>query len=186
MKDNKIVIKSEETLKRIFYVLKLYIIRNNKNIIDYHNRIMIENFYADLADFDEYPFQVILEGESSIYKWINEKNKNNILYNKIIPKIETPYFFRNTIINNRIYIAQNVNSLIDAINVSLIWNNYKYNPGKNVISDQKDIYECSLYSYTNNKNIKKYSIEGIPNDYKIKILGYKIDNKTNYTVLLLK
>ena len=186
MKDNKIVIKSEETLKRIFYVLKLYIVRNYKEIIDYHKRVMIENFYVDITDFDEYSYQVILEGENSIYKWISEKNKNNILFNTIIQQIKTPYFFKNTIINNRIYIAQNVDSLIEAINISIIWNNNKYNAGKNVITEEKDILEFSLYSYTNNKNIKKYVIEGIPNDYKIKILGYKIDNKTNYTVLLLK
>jgi len=184
MKDNKLVIKSEETLKRLFYVLKLYIIRNYKKIIDYHTKVMIENFYIDITDFDEYSFQVILEGESSIYKWINEKKKNNLLFKIIIPLIETPYFFKNNLISNKIYIAQNVDTLLKAINISLIWNKYKYNPGINVYEDQKDILEFTLYSYTNNNNIKKYIIEGIPNDYKIKILGYKIENKSYYTVLL--
>ena len=185
MKVNKLVIKSEETLKRIFYVLKLYIIRNYEKIIEYRTKVMIENFYVDITDFDEYSFQVILEGESSIYKWINEKNKNNLLFNIIIPKINTPYFFKNILIDNKIYIAQNVDTLLNAINVAIIWNKYKYNPGKNVLIEEKDILECVLYSYTNNKNIKKYIIEGIQNDYKIKILGYKLDDKSYYTVLLL-
>jgi hypothetical protein len=183
MNDNKLILKSEETLKRLFYILKLYIVRNYKNIISYRERTMIQNFYEDITDFDLYPFQVLLEGEESIIKWIKEKNKQNIIYNYVLINTNEPYYFKNKLISNRIYIAQNTDSYNKAVNICLTWIKNKYNPMSNVMNDEKEL-ECVLYSYTNNKNIKKYNIEGKENDYNIQIIGYKINGNPFYTSLL--
>jgi len=186
--DNKLIIKSEETLKRLFYILKLSIIRDTNEIINYYDKKVIDNYYLDISDFDKYNFQVILEGEDSVDKWINENNKiKNILYNNIQIEKISPYFFKNQLIDNNIYIAQNTDSLKKAMSIALIWNKYKYNSGYELEyeSMEKELkFEFVLYSYTNFKNIKMVNIDGEENDYNIKIIGYKVNDKGMYTVLL--
>lgn len=201
MKDNKLVLKSEETLKRLFYVLRLYIVRNYTKIMSYSERVTIENYYYDISDFDTYPFQVLLEGEQSVSKWIRERNKKNIIYNnihllkrKIQPEgkekikeelsiSKEPYFFRNKLIGKRIYIAQNTDSFLKAVNISVTWSRDNYNPGSDILEGEEGL-QVTLYSFTNNKNIKKYDIEGVENQYNIKIIGYKVEGKSMFTSLL--
>ena len=69
------------------------------------------------------------------------------------------------------------------MNISLIWNKYKYNSGYESQEEELN-YEFILYSYTNFKNIKMYNIDGEENNYNIKIIGYKFNDKGMYTVLL--
>ena len=216
---NKLVLKSEENLKRLFYILKLMLNRNSEKIMTYYTRKTIENYYVDITDFNQYNFQIILEGEKSILKWIDEKNKKNIIYNKIILNIldkpnannDKPnanndkdddfdeendieyvknkewdvnaYFFKNNLISNKIYIAQNIDSLLKAINIGFIWKKHNYNPGKKV-DNINEIYEFTLYSYINKNKIKKHKIDGITNDYDIKIIGFRYNDMPLYTVLL--
>ena len=201
-----LILKSEETLKRIFYVLRLEIIRNKEKIINYHNRELIENYYIDISDFNNNKFQVILEGENSIYKWILEKTSNNEIYNKIhiiekqkneidetdkkiknikIEKIldKEPYFFQNDIISKKIFIAQNTDSIEKAIEISKIWKEKNINIGFNAISSNIP-YEIILYSYTNSKNIDEYILEGHKNNLNIHIIGYRLKNTNYFTSLL--
>jgi hypothetical protein len=223
--NNKLIVKSIETLKRLFYVLRLNLQRNSKKILSYYNTYMIENYYKDITDFDQYYFQLILEGEKSISKLISEKNNKNIVYDKIVLKDKSkentnkggeddnetdneednedneednneedkendnpwnirPYFFKNKKIgNNQIYLAQNIDSYLKGIEISLIWNKQNYNPKTNV-NDAELIPEFTLYSFINQNTIKKYNVGGYKNGYDIKILGYKIENNNLYTVLL--
>lgn len=186
MYENKLVIKSEETLKRLFFILQMMIIRNFNKLIKYHERKTIENYYIDITDFDTYTFQVILEGEDSIQKWIDEKNIDTNIYNKIVPDKKLPYFFRNSLIDNNIYIAQNTDSLIKAINISLYWNDYMYNPGNNPTIVEETILNFTLYSFKNTNQIKAYNVEGKETDNNIKIIGYKYGDISLFTVLLYK
>lgn len=224
--DKKIVLKSEDSLKRVFYVLRLELIRNSKKLISFYENKMIENYYIDITDFDHDNYQIILEGENSIAKLIEEKNDKNIIYDTIhfieekqgendekeddddeediedeeVDKKQKekndfdkywnikPYFFKNNLINmNKIYLAQNIDSYMKAIEIATTWENNKYNPGENV-KDSDIVQQFTLYSFINNKNIKKYNVDGNENTYNIKILGYKVnfDNKKRnlYTVLL--
>lgn len=83
MLNNKLIVKSEDTLKRLFYVLRLMLIRNENKLLSYYLYTVIENYYNDITDFEEYQNQIILEGESSISKLINEKNNKNKVYNNV-------------------------------------------------------------------------------------------------------
>ena len=142
--NNKLIIKSEETLKRLFYILRLSIIRDANQVINYYDRKVIENYYLDISDFDKYKFQIILEGEDSINKWIGENNKiSNILHNEIQNEKINPYFFKNQLIDDNIYIAQNTDSIKKAVNISLLWNKYKYNSGEIVSRNNKQT--CRKY-----------------------------------------
>ena len=106
------------------------------------------------------------------------------MYDKIIIG-SIPYFFNNNLIENgRIFLIQNTDSILKAINISIIWKTKGYNSGNNIEIINSSIPEFTLYSYINNKNIIKYNIMGEKNNYSIKIIGYKINEESFYSVLL--
>ena len=54
----------------------------------------MENYYIDTTDFDEYKDQVLLYGDESILKWIDEVSNKYTLYSTVQPNIiYKPYFF---------------------------------------------------------------------------------------------
>lgn len=183
MFNNKLVVKSLETLKRLFYVLRLTIIRNPNKIKNYHLQKMIEGYYVDITDFDQYFNQIILKGQDSIEKLINKHINEYKLSNKIILDTNYPYFFKNNYINkDSIYLAQNTDSYFKAINICLTWEKEHYNISQN--AKENRLVKFNLYSYTNSNNIKKYIINGEQTEYDINIIGYKKDNKSYFTALL--
>ena len=126
MSEGKLVVKSEESLKRLIYVLKISCMDTRK-IIAYRSRIVIENYYSDVTDFDQHQSQVILQGSESIDKWISEYKKSYVLYSKILIKHQSPYFFQNNLIGPEIWLVQNTSSIEKAINIWKTWNKDKYN-----------------------------------------------------------
>ena len=220
MNNNKLVVKSEETLKRLLYVLRLLNMRNEKKVSEYYTKTMIQYYYVDILDFDYYSTQIILHGKDSISKWnknndneyfhifnsifieneniekkiLKKKNEDDVEENEedengsIFSKFEqkNPYFFKNNLISDKVYLAQNTDSIYKAIKIAMTWNNEKYNPGYDVVVEPDfDISSVNfiLYSYINSKNIVKYNINNSENF--IQIIGYKSeDNKNLFTVLL--
>ena len=69
-----------------------------------------------------------------------------------------------------------------------IWKKSKYNPNYEDVrakgNDPIRILTFTLFRYINSTDIKKYKINGLSTEYDIKILGYKIEEKAFYTVLL--
>ena len=220
IKDEKLIIKSEETLKRLFYVLEMKLLRDSKDLINYYKKTMIEQYYLDITDFKYNNKQVILQGEKAFYRLINENIKNIIhkeIYlkkNKIDEDNEednedeneednedekeddekkkknyydiVPYFFKNKLIDNKIYLAQNVDSFEKGIKISEIWNKDNYNPGSIIkVNDNLNTEEFTIYSFINTNNIKKYHVEGNKNDIGIKIIGCKIRDITTYKLIPL-
>ena len=186
MKDKKLVVKSEETLKRLVYTLRLSLLRFRKKIMDYHTRKVIENYYVDVSDFDQYQFQVILQGDNSVDKWIQEQKTKYFLYDSVQPQLITPYFFKNDLVDDKIYLAQNTDNIGKAMNIYNMWKKFNWNVGNDLItSNQLDRFlTFSLFRYINSTDIKKYKVGGLSTIYDIKILGYKIEEKSFYTVLL--
>ena len=188
MKDNKIVLKSQESLKRVVYSLKLFSRQRNK-LLNYHKNLSIEEYYLDLTDFDQYQFQVIVQGENSVEKWINEQRLNYNLYHSIQPnKNLSPYFFKNKLISDKIYLAQNTTSLQKALSIANVWNEDGYNIGGDPEIDKIDPKDQTflLYSYKNSKDITAYIMRNKGNVTKNTpiLVGYKIGDETFYTVLL--
>jgi hypothetical protein len=138
-----------------------------------------------MSDLDINNFQVILKGENSVTKWIDDTTyKKDIIRDDIMMDTTEPYFFENKLISDNILLAQNSNSLKDAIYVSLKWYKDRYNPKKE-FNDAKDIPDFFMYTYKNKYEIKKYYIDNkLKNDFGIQILGYKIDDRTVFTSLL--
>ena len=182
LENGKLVVHSEETIKRLIYVLRLSIQRNKDNILQYHTKSVIQNYYVDLTDFNQHEHQVILFGEESVEKWISENNIKYVLFDEVQIGINTPYFFKNRLVNDTIYLAQNTTSLNKASNIAVTWERDGYNPG--IHAQESDPVSFTLYSYQNSNSIREVKIKGKPFSDEVKILGYKIDNTPFYTTLL--
>ena len=184
MHNNKLVVKSEETLKRLLYTLRLSLRSFGKKIQQYHEKKIIENFYIDITDFDQHPQQVVLNGEDSVEKWNLEKKNKHVINNSVQHELILPYFFQNQLVdNNTFFLAQNTTTLEKALEISEIWFEFGYNVGYNA-QDSKNNYEFNLYRYVNSKDILVYKINGNSFSNDIRILGYKIEGVPFFTVLL--
>jgi hypothetical protein len=178
-KNGKIIVHTEETIKRLVYVLRLNIQRDEDNILQYHSRTVIKNFYVDITDFNKYDGQVILFGEESVQKWIIENNIKYILYDEVQIGISSPYFFKNSLVDENVYLAQNTTSIEKGSDVAMMWYKKGYNPG--IHSKNIKPISFTLYSYKNPTDVKK--IKGKDTN-ELKILEYTFDSTLFYTVLL--
>ena len=183
-KNNLIIVHNLDTLKRLIYFLKLCCQRNLGDVLNYHKRVFIQNYYVDITDFTQHPNQVILFGEESIEHWISENNLKYTLHSGIQIGNNLPYFFKNDLIDKKnIYLAQNTSSLEKALDIAITWIKKGYNKG--IFAKPRKIVSFTLYSYINAHNITKRNIISKPfTPGGIKIIGYKIENKPYYTTLL--
>ena len=188
LRRGKLVVKSEEIKRRLLYHLKLQIRRNMDKIVNYHLVPSIENYYIDVTDFDKQEGQIMIAGKDSLQNWIAEKiSMTNSFTGEIKLGIDTPYFFKNSLISNQIYLAQNTDSLEKAIKIALVWKKGKgINIGNNFEVDGLEKVRYTLYAYRSESEIKKYNInsELEENDLDIKIVGYRYDDFPFYTTLL--
>uniref|UniRef100_A0A6C0H4D6 Uncharacterized protein n=1 Tax=viral metagenome TaxID=1070528 RepID=A0A6C0H4D6_9ZZZZ len=185
MDDGKLVIKSEETLKRLVYTLRLSLRRFKEKIDKYYKHTIIDKFYVDVTDFDQYPQQVLLHGEDSIDKWNKEKNRENEVHNSVQINLDTPYFFKNEHINKGvIYLVQNTPSLQKAKEIGMEWVKSGFNVDGEATGIDIPSFEFELYRYINSKDIVLYKVEGEPNRFKIRIMGWKLNGVSSFAVLL--
>jgi hypothetical protein len=183
----KLVVSSEDMLKRLMYVLKMYSIRDMKTLRNYHSKNVITHYYVDITDFDNFPGQVILQGEDAIDKWIQESKFVYTIRNSIVIGQNSPYFFKNDLVEDELFLAQNANSLEKALSIALAWQKQGYNPGLEADNIINKSYDFTLYSYTNPEDIVKYKVEskhGKKLEKEIRILGYRLSGVEFYTVLL--
>lgn len=184
MKDGKIIVHSEEAIKRFMYILKLYSIRDIKTLRSYYTRNAITHYYVDITDFDYHPTQVILQGEDSIDKWIQETKFSLHLHRGIVVGQHLPYFFKNDLVDeDKIFLAQNANSLDMALAIAANWHKSGFNSGIDTDNTAKK-YAFTLYSYVNPDNIASQQVSGKPTQTEVRILGYKLSGSPFYTTLL--
>ena len=189
MRNNKLIIKSEETLNRLKYVLKHKITRDFSRMLNFHNQTGMSDYYIDIDDFDSHSsIQTLLKGKDFTEKWLRDIDISDDyeLYNEINLK-KNNYFFQNQLIDDKLYIARNVDSINKAIQLGIFWNMEKYISEKmEKFDDEMYGYRILLYSYKNAKDIEKYTIEKSEekNGGKLKIIGYKVNGIKKFTVLL--
>ena len=68
MVDNKLIIKSSKTLKKMNFLLDLMIEKYTDKLLNYYKLKYIENFYTEITDFETYSNQCILYGINTIDK----------------------------------------------------------------------------------------------------------------------
>lgn len=182
-RNGQLIVKNEEMTKRLMYVLKLFSIRDLKTLRSYHTRQFISQYYVDITDFEYHSTQVILQGEDSIDKWIQENRFSLQLHRNIQPG-KTPYFFKNDLIDeDKVFLAQNANNLEMALSIAINWYRNAYNIALDAEKTTKK-YAFILYSYINPENIKTIEIKGETLPQKIRLIGYKIEGIPSYTALL--
>lgn len=180
----KLVVLSEEMQKRLMYVLKLATIRNLKTLRGYAKHTSITHYYVDITDFDIYPNQTILQGEDAVDKWIQESKFVNVLHNDIIVGSNMPYFFKNPLVEDRIFLAQNTPTLERAMKIAITWQRSGYNP-RNLVDDAKNQLSFMLYAYKSPDDITKIHVNANKEPrQEIRLLGYKLSGTPFYTVLL--
>lgn len=182
VKNNKIVFKSIEILERIKFMLKRDLIRHEDEILLYYRNTNIVNYFLDITDFTKNNFQNIFKGQNTIFEIITNKKNEYELKEHVDPYIYKPYFLKNELIDDNIYLVQNSDSLKKALYISKIWKKYKYNP-ENVKEYSKKI-KFILYMYENQR-YKKHIFYDTFENYDIKIIAYKM-NETFYFSSLLK
>lgn len=182
MDNEQIVVQSEEMSKRLVYVLRLLSARNSDGVFQYYKRKVIQNYYEDVTDFRKFENQVILYGEESIEKWISENNIKYVLHDEIKIGSSDPYFFRNELVGNKVYLAQNTTTLGKASDIAITWFRDGYNTG--IHAEEATPVSFTLYSYVHRGNITPAKINGKDFPHPVKILGYKIDDRPFYTTLL--
>ena len=185
MSHGKLIVKSEEALKRLMYSLRVFALQENKLVV-YYLRKSIENYYTDVTDFDTYPEQVILQGEHSVDNWIKHQKQQYYLYTTVQFSSSSPYFYKNKLIGEDIWLAQNTFDINKAIEIAQIWLTQHYNPGQDPeeenLSSPKPSF--TLYSYKSSTSIAKHIIGDSSQADSIKIIGYKIEGDSFFTVLL--
>ena len=179
MLDNKLIVKSEETLKRLIYSLQLTS-RNRHLIYNYYKRKYIDNFFEDISDFDPHHFQVLLQGANSIQLWRSEYESSHYLHNTVVLNHTTPYFFKNDLVSPDLHLAINIDEMSKGFTINEYWNKFGfvYENGVPIIE-----YNYTLFAIRNSSNIEKYTI-GKPNNKSPVILGYKVNDKPKFTLLL--
>jgi hypothetical protein len=218
MKGGKLVVKSEDTLKRLMYVLRLACTHESQKVRAFQTHKSIQSFYMDINDFDNHPFEVIVYGKDSMLRWIDsELAESPSVHDSIIVYVQTgdsfpdpltsmseiedrlsrrannlipgeSYFFKNALVGPDMYLAQNTDNISIAMGIAKTWNREGYNPGPN--AQPEDLTSFTLYIYVNEEEITNAKEDGArlpefpPSGFEIKILGYKILDKSFYTVLL--
>ena len=186
LRNGNIVVKNQEIAKRLIYHLKMQLRRNKNKVLSYHAIPSIESYYVDITDFDEHEGQIMIAGGDSLLHWITEKESRlNTFTSSIQLGVEAPYYFRNTLVSDRIYMAQNTDSIEKAIKIGLTWRESGVNIGTNFEVEQVDVdIPYTLYSYRNSSDIKRYRVNDVGGQSGIDIVGYKYNDYPLFTVLL--
>ena len=192
-KNGKLCVKSDETLKRLIYTLRLFITQYPRQFALYRLRKSISNYYLGVGDFTRYRSQIILQGDGAIIKWIKERKKDYSIHKGVISddsnRLTTPYFMKNDIIDKNICLVQGALSINTAIDISNQWNDTDVNNAI-VINQEEQKHvdeEYTLYSYRNPTDIIVYTCEdgcynGEDDSNQRRLIGYK--DKENNLVFL--
>ena len=170
----KLTIPSDEILRRLIYVLRLEFDRNKDMILNYYKRVNIEAYISDISDFTIYNGQSILYGEQALVKYIDELKVVYRFNYDIGFNGDKPFFYRNSILGDRMFLAQNTNNLVDAKSICYNWE-------KSGVNNQIPTHKAdpTIYSYASTGDIRE-----IKSGKDCNVLGYKIDNDSRFTVLL--
>lgn len=184
LKNGKLITVSEDMGKSLIFMLRLYYSHYPQKLINYKNNLTITEYYMDVDDFEKHSSQIVLRGEDSVYKWLSEFKILYHLTEEILIGTTSPYFFTNSLISDKIFLAKNANSLESALGVAYCWYNKGYAPSGEPPTKEKP-YSFTLYSYKNAYDIEKFKIKGTMSvEKELRILGYKLNNLPFFTVLL--
>jgi hypothetical protein len=114
---------------------------------------------------------------------IQEQKIKYVIHDSVQLHTNIPYFFQNGLISEKVYLAQNTNTIKKAIEIGKTWKEDGYNIAEEA-NDCESQWKITLYKYINSDSIVPYKVSGISNKWDIRIMGYKINGVSFFTVLL--
>lgn len=94
-KKGTLIVESQETFNRLGYYLRFMIDKNRDLVINYSNRIHLDNYYTNPNDFIEREGELIFIGPLSINNWLSTKIRgvSNQVSTVPQPSNKEPFFF---------------------------------------------------------------------------------------------
>jgi len=196
----KLITTSKEMVRRLMYMLRLYQSNNFEKLVEYKDRINIDDFFEDVFDFEKKSFELLLDGSNAVKGLIESYHTKNTITKNIKPGEIYSYFFYNEHLANIIFIAQNTDHLSfgrgpDGLALAIafvkFWYQYGYNPHEDILIESLKNNELNLnsavniYSYVNDRVINK--IGNSSEDSNIipgAVLGYLLNGQPIYIALM--
>lgn len=183
VKDGKFIVTSEEMLRRLMFVLKLYTMQGLPELREFYTRNSINKYYVDITDFDQNFGDIILKGKQSVEKWIYETKNVLRLYDSVQVGMSGPYFLRHSVLGDNVYLAQNCRTLMKALNVGETWGNQGYN----TLGEGKEYKsQCTYTLYTTESNIKNVTKKVVFGTKPVKPVGVLMRRESETFVALLE
>lgn len=164
IKNNKIICKSEEMIKKLLYTLYIKYIQSKENIINYKNRKYLESYFQSIRDYTPSDDYILVYSKENIMKLIVQRKPDyNLFYN--IQTDRDQYFLR---WEDKTYIVKKCKNIENACYILQEWNEKRLisNEDKEINTDY-DLY----FLKRNDEPIKRK--EG---NKKRKIIQYKYSN----------
>ena len=190
----KLITTSKEMVRRLMYMLRLYQSNNFEKLVEYKDRINIDDFFEDVFDFEKKSFELLLDGSNAVKGLIVSYHTKNIITNNIKHGEIYSYFFYNEHLANIIFIARNTDQLAFAVAFVKFWYQYGYNPREDVLIESLKNNELNsnsavnIYSYVNDRIINKIGNSSFENSNNNiipgAVLGYLINGQPIYTALM--
>jgi hypothetical protein len=175
-KNGKIIVKNEETLKRLIFLTRVNMVRNLKELKDYFKFDYLQNFYNNISDFKQSPLQIIIKGKKETEEFLSSYTLDNKVYNSVqINDTDFPYFL---FLESKTFIAKPAKDRENAEKIGLTWLNYEYISSKESQENFEKI-PSRLYLYN---NINDFKIIG--DDTGINVLVYKKEGELQWIALL--
>lgn len=178
MRYSKLVVPSEEVLRRLVFMLKLHLHTNKVDMLTFQRSKVIKDYYDDLDDYKLIQSQFLFDNSDAVKRLVANKDIRYVIVDKIIPgEKQPPHFFQNPLVgSNAVYLAQNAPNYDMANAIVYGWRTKRLNIPFKVLA--KRVF---IYAYENHKDIKV--IQEGSNILEV-ILGYKLSNVPRYTVLM--
>jgi hypothetical protein len=163
--DGKLVVDTKLTKSRLGYYLHFMTGKNLQYVLDYSERVYLENYYTYADDFTEHPDQLIFLGTTSLSNWIEnqEHGINNTIEYIPNPSSRAPCFYSHWALNGGSPVVfQNVvnGDFNAAITVAKKYQDEGINYGYNTNADPK-YFKLNHTVYFMEQGVLKKSGTGI-------------------------
>ena len=180
MEGENLIVTSEELKKRLLYKLQLDTQHHMQEMFNFHKLKVIPQYYNTVNDYSIHPTQYLFDGSDNVVRFID----NNTVAFSVIDEINVQndnhnyYFFKNKLVDtDSVYLARNVFTFEEANDLAAGWNEYQIN--KPILNSSRQ--PVRIYAYKN-----RYDIQNIQNgkNDEVIVVGYRVQNKPRYTVLM--
>ncbi len=137
-----IVLPNLEVVKRLVYYLQLYATKHPDKLAEYKDKVFIPGYYKTPSDFTQHSKEYLLANAKSVHDYMQQdklaKSRHVVPY--VEPDKVQPYFFKNNLLGDRLYLAQNVTCYEHANYVMYYWRFMNRNPGDPSQDQAQDEY----------------------------------------------